>query len=1024
MVKKNAQPNDRSLVIVESPAKAKTINKYLGDHFVVKACVGHIRDLPDKDLGVDIEHDFAPTYHVNADKRKIIKALAAAAATADIVYLATDRDREGEAIAWHLAEALKLDPQRTRRVVFNEITRSAIEQAFAHPHEVDMDRVNAQQARRILDRIAGYQLSPLLWNKIAKGLSAGRVQSVAVRIIVEREQEIRAFVPEESWAIRGIFATEIAKAAGLAKEWEAFLEGGANPDSGRTQKERLAWLSGRACLQTELLKWRGARFAAATAAEARAVAEALGFTCADVEERVWEDYADRGLKCIDLVGETDPTRAPKYRVADLSTRRTTTRPPAPFTTATLQQAASSMLKLSVARTMSIAQALYQGVELKGEEGPVALITYMRTDSTNLSGEAVAAARTFIGQEYGAPYVPAKPNVFGKDSARAQEAHEAIRPTEVTRRPEDLKGKLRPEQFRLYDLIWRRFVACQMAPAEWDANTVLIAADTPQGEAIFKAVGRRLIFEGFQRVNLKQPGENLLLPELRVGAEVGVMQIDPQQQFTSPPPRYTEASLVQAMKAEGIGRPSTYATIIQNIQDRGYVEQIDRRLYATDKGIIVTEKLVEHFPQIMDVKFTSHMEEELDKIEDAHQEWTDVLREFYGPFKEALDRAFQEMEPARAEPSEFKCPQCSKEMVYRWARTGRFLSCTGYPDCKGSYNVDREGRPIIPAQVDVKCEKCGKPMLLRQSRHGPFLGCSGYPECDQTVPCDPTGTPLRLVRAEELERPCDECGSGTLKLKRAGVRTFLGCDRYPECRHTTPLPADVRVERQVTPVRETGLNCELCGKPLHIKKGRRGEFVACSGFPKCRNTFPIQKLDEVKAAVAAGGSVEAVLGKEGAKKKPAGKGAVRKRVVPRAVPKTADGKVDLAALGPPPEGFAWTRTGKPVVEVLPEDTLHCPECGSEMALKRGRFGPFFSCTNFPNCKCSVNLRGEAKKQAEIEMPAPKKPKPIPTDIACDECGGKMVIRQGRTGPFLGCGSFPKCKATKPLPDGMPMPVGAE
>ncbi|MCP4590008.1 MAG: type I DNA topoisomerase [bacterium] len=1018
-VAKKAQPNVKSLVIVESPAKAKTINKYLGRGFVVKACVGHVRDLPDRELGVDLEQDFAPTYEVNADKRKIIRALSSAAAEAETVYLATDRDREGEAIAWHLVEALGLKPEQTQRVVFNEITKSAIQQAFANPHELDMGRVNAQQARRILDRIAGYQLSPLLWNKIAKGLSAGRVQSVTVRLIVEREYAIRAFVPEESWIIRGVFATDLAQTAQLAKDWELFLEGGENLDSGRTRKERTAWLSARECLQTELVKWRGAKFDAKSAAEARTVAEALGFDCAEVEEHVWEEYAAKGIKTIDLNGVTASSRAPECRVAEMTTRRTTTRPSAPFTTATLQQAASSSLRLSVSRTMGVAQALYQGVDLGDEDGPVALITYMRTDSTNLSKEAVGAAREFIAAEYGGTYVPPKPNVYGKESKRAQEAHEAIRPTDVTRRPEDLKGKLRPEQHRLYELIWRRFVACQMTPAKWDSTTLLINADTDQGEATFKATGRRLVFDGFQRVSAKPAGDDLVLPELAKEQQVGVMQVDPQQQFTSPPPRFTEASLVQVLKAEGIGRPSTYASIIQNIQDRGYVEQLDRRLYATDKGIIVTEKLVEHFPKILDVKFTSHMEEELDKVEEAHLEWTDVLHEFYKPFKESLERAFQEMQPARSEPSEFKCPQCEKEMVYRWARTGRFLSCTGYPECKGSFNIDREGKPVIAAKVDVACEQCGKDMLLRQSRHGPFLGCSGYPECSHTIPCDQQGAPLRLVKDEELEQPCDDCGEGTMKVKRSGVRSFLGCARYPKCKHTVPLPEGVRVERKIQPVRETGLSCELCGHALHIKKGRRGDFIACSGFPKCRNTFPAEKLDELRAIVAAGGSMQEALGKNGSKRKVAPGTMARKTGA--AIPKTPDGKIDFEALGPPPEGFAWTRTGKPVVEVLPEDTLSCPDCGEEMTMKRGRFGPFFSCSGYPKCKRSVNLRGEAKKQAEIQMPAPEKPKPIPTEIECTECGGKMLIRTGRSGQFLGCGNFPKCKTTQPLPNGMTIPA---
>ncbi len=1007
---KKAQHSGASLVIVESPAKARTINRYLGSAYTVKACMGHVRDLPPKDLGVDLENNFEPVYTVDRSRKKVLDELGRAAKKAEAVYLATDLDREGEAIAWHLAIALALPPEKVRRVVFNEITKSAIQQAFAHPHELDMDKVNAQQARRILDRIVGYQLSPLLWKKVAKGLSAGRVQSVATRLVVEREREIRGFVPTESWKILGYFTTDPARAAALAEQWETFLERGADPDAGRTQKERSAWLSKHDCVQAELVKLGGQAFEPATADECRPAAEALGFVCEDVEERVWEDYARQGLKIVDLNGRTELKSAPQFRVADVQTKRSQSKPPAPFITATLQQAASTQLGSSTSRTMRVAQQLYEGVDLGNGEGPVGLITYMRTDSTALSADSLRQVRELIHERFGAEYLPAKPNHYGS-AKRAQEAHEAVRPTDVTLEPEQIKGKLTAEQHKLYNLIWRRFVACQMTPAQWDGTTVLIGASTACGEAVFKATGRRLVFDGYQRVTPGAASGDVLLPELATGDQVVPLQIEPEQRFTSPPPRYTEASLVKALEAEGIGRPSTYAQIIQTVQDRGYVEQNDRRLYATDKGEIVTRKLMEHFPSLMDLKFTSYMEDELDKIEEAHLDWVHVLNEFYVPFKELLDKAHTEMEPVRAEPSEYKCPQCGKEMVYRWARVGRFLSCTGYPECTGAYNIDREGKAVVPKSVGVKCEQCGGDMLLRQSRHGPFLGCSAYPDCSNTIACDEQGVPLQLVTEAQLDEPCDACGEGTLKVRRSGMRTFLGCDRYPNCKNSKPLPKGVRLERKAVPVEEAGVSCERCGRPMVIRSGRRGKFIACTGYPRCRNTKPVEKLEELQARAQETGSVPAPLLSNGN-----GKAAPRSRTGKKQlVPKTADGKVDLKALGPPPPGFAWTRTGRPVVEIWPEGPLSCPDCGSEIVLKPGRFGPFYSCTNFPKCRCSVNLRGEAKKQAEIEMPAPARPKPIPTDVPCEECGEPMVIRSGRSGKFLGCSKYPKCKTTKPLPE---------
>lgn len=1007
---KNTQTYGRSLVIVESPAKAKTIKKYLGPGYVVRASLGHVRDLPQRTLGIDIDNDFAPTYEIVKGKKKILSELAKDSKNSEFVYLATDMDREGEAIAWHLAEALELRPEQIRRVVFNEITKTAIQTAFAHSHGINMEKVNAQQARRTLDRIVGYQLSPLLWSKIAKGLSAGRVQSVAVRLIVEREWAIRAFVPTESWRIQAVFTDDQSARDRLAEKWASFLANGGDLDAGRPQKERFAWLSENACVSAELATVGGRPFKPSTSAEALSVAKDLGFVCEQLDEHLWEEYAKHGIQTIDANGHTEVGENVTFVISDIQTRRTSSKPPGPFTTATLQQAASNQLGFSTSRTMRIAQGLYEGVDLGDGEGAIGLITYMRTDSTQLSKESVQVIRGYISEKFGAPYLPSKPQVFGR-AKRSQEAHEAVRPSDARLEPAGLKKHLTPEQWRLYDLIWRRAVACQMAPAQWDGTTLFITAPTSQGEAVFKATGRRLAFDGYQRVALKQATTDVILPALEKGTQMSPLEIDPEQQFTAPPPRFSEASLVKSLEAEGIGRPSTYAAIIKTIQDRGYVEQVDRRFFATDKGEIVTEKLIEHFPKIVDVKFTSHMEDELDKIEDAHMDWTSVLREFYGPFKESLAKAELEMTPARAMPSEYKCPKCEKEMVYLWGRTGRFLSCTGYPDCNGAHNIDREGKPIETADVDVSCEKCGEPMLLRQSRHGFFLGCSKYPECNGIIPCNDKGEPRKLVTEKELERKCDQCDEGVMQVRRAGFRQFLGCNGFPKCKNTKPLPEGVRLERKETPVEQAGFACDRCQRPMHIKSGRRGKFIACSGFPKCRNTKPIEKLEELQKAAAE--KAETLDGTEETAEQE-GTSTKTKRAARRPIPKTPAGKVDIEALGPPPQGFAWTRTGRPVVETWPEGTLHCPNCASEMSLKSGRFGPFFSCTNYPKCKTSVNLRGEAKKQAEIEMPRPVRPKPIPTNIVCEQCGEKMLIRVGRTGPFLGCGGFPKCKSTQPIP----------
>jgi len=859
----------------------------------------------------------------------------------------------------------------------------------------------------------GYELSPLLWKKIAKGLSAGRVQSVTVRLIVDREREIRAFVPEESWKVAAYVTADATAVAGLQSGWKEF---GAKE---RTQKDVQKWLSEHGSFRAELAEVAGEPFKVSNAEAAAKVVGALGYKVERIERRVWEEYKHLGLEQAELVGEFDQAGAPPLTVSELTTKRTTNRPPAPYTTATLQQQASTALRFSNSRTMRIAQALYEGIDLDGE-GRVGLISYMRTDSTNLASEAIAAVRGFIKQHYGDDYLPEKPSVYGKRQSRAQEAHEAIRPTDPRRTPESVRQALSADQYKLYDLIWKRFVACQMPPAQWDATSVSLSCETALGPARFTANGRKLVFDGFMKV-AGVSSEDQILPPVEQGGVVGVLDVEPKQQFTSPPPRYTEASLVKALESEGIGRPSTYATIIETVQQRGYVEQIERKFHPTSLGEVVTNKLVRHFPKILDVKFTSYMEDELDKVEEAQLDWTHVLHEFYDPFKDLLARAGDEMEVTRSQPSEYTCPSCEAQMVYRWGRLGRFLSCSRFPACRATLNVNRNGEPLLPGAGEQRCELCGKSMVLRQSRTGFFLGCSGYPDCRNTVACDENGKPLQVVEEQDLKQPCEACGEGTLLVKWKRRRAFLGCDRYPRCKNTAPIPANLRVKKKpAAPPEDAGVSCEKCHRPMVIRAGSRGKFIACSGFPNCRNTKPIERLEELRAAAAATPETPDAVGNPSAGTASAGPDYTAAQ--PAKNPKE---RGQVAKFGEPPAGFAWTRTGRPVVEAMPEPgKLVCPQCGGTMELKRGRFGPFFSCNNFPRCKFVSNLRGGAKKLAEELMPPPAKPKPIPTDIHCDECGAPMLVRRGPRGKFLGCSAYPKCKSTQPLPAGFDIPVASE
>jgi len=844
----------KKLVIVESPAKARTINRYLGGDYVVKASMGHVRDLPGKQLGVDLEGDFAPTYELLGGRKRVVAELRKIAASAPEVYLATDLDREGEAIAWHLAEALGVPAERLRRVVFNEITASAIAAAFAAPGAIDAHKVDAQQARRILDRIVGYQVSPLLWKKVATGLSAGRVQTVAVRLIVERERAIEAFQPEEFWKIAAILTPDAGAAPGLEDRWNAFraqAEAGARKPGGRnggpTQADQLAFLAEHGAFRAELVEWDGQRFRCDDPERAGELAKALGMIIERTDRQADPTGKGPAANRVTVAGRVDRDADVPCTIRSLDSRTATSRAAPPFTTASMQQAASVRLRFSASRTMRVAQGLYEGVEIPGT-GSVGLITYMRTDSVNLAPQAVEQARAFIGETFGERYLPGKPVRF-RSGPRAQAAHEAVRPTDVTRTPQSVAGALNADQLKLYTLIWQRFVACQMAPAEWKVAEAAIVARTALGEALFKAVGRQLVFDGHLKVTGMPRQAEQILPDLAEAQTLGVAALLPSQHFTQAPPRYTEASLVKALEAEGIGRPSTYAAIIQTIQDREYVQQIDRRFHATELGMKVTDKLVKHFPDIFDIRFTARMEDQLDEVEASRADWVGVLKEFYGPFKADLERAAEEMVHAKAEtePSDYTCPACGQAMVYRWSKTGRYLACTGYPDCRTTFPVDREGKKIEPKVTDVKCPECGKAMILRRGRFGMFLGCSGYPDCKGTQPCDDDGKPLRVVKEEDIKESCPECGA-PMQVKRKGRRAFLGCSRYPDCQTTTPLPPGIRLASPPKkPAEDIGVKCPRCKKAaLVIREGRRGRFIACSGYPRCRNTYDIAHLDDIKA----------------------------------------------------------------------------------------------------------------------------------------------------------------------------------
>jgi DNA topoisomerase-1 len=737
------------LLVVESPAKARTIKKYLGRDFKVLASVGHVRDLPVDRMGVDVENGFKTEYKTVKGKQKVLKEIRDAAKAAEAVFLGPDPDREGEAIAWHLKEAIGRD-EGVYRVLFNEITKKAVGEALQKPGKIDMSLVEAQQTRRILDRLVGYELSPLLWKKVMRGLSAGRVQSVAVRLVVDREREIKAFVAQEYWTI------------------DINLDGGIPPKF----LARLTHIDGKKAHITD-----GA-VANELAARFRVIAP--------------------------------------YTLNSVERKERKKNPPPPFITSKLQQVAFNRLGFSAKRTMAIAQGLYEGVDL-GEMGPQGLITYMRTDSTRVSAEAIDRVRQFIGSQYGADYVPEKPNFYASKKG-AQDAHEAIRPTNMELPPELAKQYLDKDAFHLYEMIWQRFVASQMKPAIYDQTAFVIGCDVYS----FRATGSNLRFPGYLSVyaveeekgangSVTAEDEDIVeeLPDLQEGARCTIVDVKPDQHFTVPPPRFTEGSLIKELEDKGIGRPSTYATILTTIVDKKYVNKIEGRLLPTELGFMVTDLLVKSFPHIMDIQFTAGMEDKLDEIEEGRLPWLGVMSGFWDDFKGWLATAKVEMRNIKKEekPTDIKCDKCGSPMVIKWGRNGSFLACSGYPACKSTmeYRTDAEGKiSAVPREViDKKCPQCGAQLMKRRGRFGEFLSCTNYPDC-------------KYVESITTGVACpNSCGGSVVRLRGRGGKTFFGCTSYPKCKFIS----------WYMPVME---KCPQCGSPYLLDKitKKDGPHLAC------------------------------------------------------------------------------------------------------------------------------------------------------------------------------------------------------
>ncbi len=775
----------KSLVIVESPAKAKTINKILGKDFGVKASIGHVKDLPKKELGVDVEHNFSPHYVTIPGKEKVLRELKSEAAKAEVVYLATDPDREGEAIAYHIAEHIKSPGNKVYRVAFHEITERAVREAMQNPGTVDIPKVEAQQARRILDRLVGYNLSPYLWKKVRRGLSAGRVQSVAVKLVVDKEREIEAFNKEEYWTIEAL----LHPARGQGADFVA-----------RLYKYRNSLVINRD-------EPEGKRFLITDEATARNTAD-------DIKSK------DAFLSTIDK----------KLR------KRT---PAPPFITSTIQQEASRRLRFPAKKTMMVAQQLYEGIEL-GNEGSVGLISYMRTDSFRVAAEARTWARELIVQNFGKDYVPEKHPHY-KSKSNAQEAHEAIRPTYPDKAPEKVKPFLNKDQFNLYNLIWNRFIASEMCPAQLEQTTFIIglkeAGDKLAGKELegteLRASGTVIKFPGFMALYTEskddiEDEEGGLLPPLKENDPLLQQEVKTLQHFTQPPPRYTEATLVKTLEEKGIGRPSTYAAILSTIQDRKYVEKNeDKRFFPTELGVVVNDLLVDKFPELIDFGFTAKMESELDDIESARRKWVKVVKDFYTPFNRDLAKASKDTAKVKPEdiPTEEVCDKCGSPMVIKWGRHGRFLACSGYPKCKNTKPLagDNTMQKAEPVLTDQTCEKCGAPMAIKQGRYGKFLACSSYPECKNTKPL-PTGVKCPLDGGDIVER------------KFRGGRSFWSCSNYPDCKFAIwqkPVPQP----------------CPKCNAPFLVEKwSKTGEVFHICQNKECDYKVEVKKEEPANEAV--------------------------------------------------------------------------------------------------------------------------------------------------------------------------------
>jgi DNA topoisomerase I len=761
----------KNLVIVESPAKAKTINKFIGPDYIVKASVGHVRDLPKSELGVD-EKTFEPTYEVLEGKEKIVSELKAAAKKAEAVFIASDPDREGEAIGWHVMNLLGGESTKVRRILFHEITKNAVKKAIEHPTTIDMNKVNAQQARRVLDRLVGYKLSPLLWDKVRRGLSAGRVQSVAMKIIVDREEAIKAFVPQEYWT------------------FAAKLEANNPPP-----------------FVAKLSKIDGKKAEVANEQQAREI--------------------ETGLKNGTFVVASIARRERKQTAAP------------PFITSTLQRTAYNRFKYPVKRTMSIAQKLYEGKEL-GDFGFAGLITYMRTDSVRVSDDALGEVRQYIAAKYGDDILPETPNVYRvKKSAQAQEAHEAVRPTSLDLEPEKVKNFLTHEEFNIYKLVWDRFVASQMKPALFDVTDV----DIQNGPHTLRASGQVQKFAGFLAVFQEEaeeddedkPEDERDLPLLSEGDKLNLLDLETKQNFTQPPPRFTEATLVKELEENGIGRPSTYGQILTTIQARDYTYKHDGKFHPTQLGMLVTRLLKQSFGDIIDETYTARLEEELDEIEEGKLEWTDALREFAGKFNKDLKRAEKEMTQVKGEgiATDEICENCGAPMVIKFGRFGEFLACSNYPECKTTKEIAK-GDAAEAGDDTIICEKCGKPMTLKRSRFGQFFACTGYPDCRNTK--DP-----RLMKAglpTEPQPPCEICGK-EMVMKSGRYGPFYSCSGYPDCRNIRKIGGGMRV-----PPKPTGVKCPQCTEgELVERRSRRGIFYSCSRYPKCEfslNARPVPR----------------------------------------------------------------------------------------------------------------------------------------------------------------------------------------